>query len=177
MSLRLPEFIDPWHFAEIGKELTGHVSLTNLPRLKGILLDLEGEAEVLLRFNKGKSRQVRITGHVKADLKQECQRCLEPVTISVESDVDVVVVEGYEEAELLAEELEPLLAGDKRIRLTEVVEDELLLALPQVPMHPEDECKAAYENYEGSPEQAAEEEVEKKSNPFAVLKDLKSKPN
>jgi uncharacterized protein len=176
MSDRLPEFIDPWHFAEIGKELTGLVSLTKLSRLEGILLDLEGEAEILLKFNQGKNRQVHITGYVKADLKQECQRCLEPVTISVESDVDVVVVEGYEEAELLADELEPLLAGDKRIRLNEVVEDELLLALPQVPMHPEGECKAAYENYDGSPEQA-EEEVEKKPNPFAVLKDLKSKPN
>jgi uncharacterized protein len=177
MSVRLPEFIDPWHFAEIGKELTGQVRLTNLSRLKGILLDQEGEAEILLRFHKGENRQVHIAGYVNADLKLECQRCLEPVTISVTSEVDVVVVEGYEESKLLADELEPLLAGDKRIRLNEVIEEELLLALPQVPMHPEDECKVAYENYEGSQEQADEEKVEKKPNPFAVLKDLKSKPN
>jgi uncharacterized protein len=131
----------------------------------------------LLKFQKGKNRQVQITGHVKADLSLECQRCLESVTISVTSDVDVVVVEGFEEANLLAEEIEPLLAGDKRIRLNEVVEDELLLALPQVPMHPEDKCKAAYENYEGSEEQAADRTVEEKPNPFAVLEDLKSKPN
>ena len=177
MSDRLPEFIDPWHFAEIGKELTGQVRLTNLSRLNGIMLDDKGDAEFSFSFHKGESRQVQITGYVRADLKLECQRCMQPVVISVASDMDVVVVEGYEEAKLLADEVEPLLAGEQRIRLSEIVEDELLLALPQVPMHPEGECKVTYENYEGSVEQAAEKVVEEKPNPFAVLKDLKSKQN
>lgn len=177
MSDRLPEYIDPWHYAEIGKELTGQVRLTNLSRLKEILQDQEGNADFLFSFHKGANRQVHVTGYVRADLELECQRCMKPVVVSVASDMDVVVVEGYEEAKLLADEVEPLLAGEQRIRLNEIIEDELLLALPQVPMHPEDECEAAYENYEGSVEQAAETAVEEKPNPFAVLKDLKSKPN
>ncbi len=177
MSVRLPEFIDPWHFAEIGKELSGHVRLTSLPRLREILVDQEGDAEFLLRFYKGENRQVHITGYVKAAPQLECQRCLEPVITPIASEMDVVVVEGYEEAKLLSEELEPLLAADKHIRLNEVVEDELLLALPQVPMHLEDECKAAYENFAGSLEQANGDSGEEKPNPFAVLEDLKSKPN
>jgi uncharacterized protein len=177
MSDRLPEYIDPWHFAEIGKELTGQVRLTSLPRLKEIMQDQAGVAEIALSFQKGANRQVHISGHVKADLKLECQRCLEPVIISVASDMDVVVVEGYDEAKLLADDVEPLLAGDNRIRLNEVIEEELLLALPQVPMHPEGECRAAYENYEGSVEQATERAEDEKPNPFAMLKDLKSKPN
>jgi uncharacterized protein len=138
------------------------------------LLDDKGDAEFLFSFHKGENRQVHITGYVKADLKLECQRCMQPVVISVASDMDVVVVEGYEEAKLLADDIEPLLAGEQRIRLNEIVEDELLLALPQVPMHQKDECKAAYENYAGSVEQAANEAEENKANPFAVLKDLKS---
>ncbi len=174
MSDRLPEFIDPWHFAEIGKELTGQVRLTNLSRLNEILLDDTGVAEFVFSFHKRENRQVHIAGYVKADLKLECQRCMQPVVISVVSDMDVAVVEGYEEAKLLPDEVEPLLAGEQRVRLNEIIEDELLLALPQVPMHPEDECKAAYENYEGSLEQTADETVEAKPNPFAVLKDLKS---
>ncbi len=174
MSVRLPEFIDPWHFAEIGKELSGQVRLTNLPRLDDVLLDREGEAKFLLRFYKREHRQIHITGFVKATLSMVCQRCLEPVSIPITSDVDVVVVEGYEEAKQLADELEPLLAGDNRIRLNEVIEDELLLALPQVPMHPEDECRAAYENFTGSHGQNVGESDEKKPNPFAALKDLKT---
>ena len=174
MSDRLPEYIDPWHFAEIGKELTGQVRLTNLSRLDGILLDDKGDAEFLFSFHKGENRQIHITGYVKADLKLECQRCMQPVVISIASDMDVVVVEGYEEAKLLADEVEPLLVGEQRVRLNEIIEDELLLALPQVPMHPENMCKAEFENYEGSLQQVAAETEEDKPNPFAVLKDLKS---
>ncbi len=177
MSVRLPEFIDPWHFAEIGKELSGQVRLTNLPRLVGMLLDPKGEAEFLLRFYKGEKNRIHITGYVKATLTVECQRCLESVDISIASEVDVVVVEGYDEAKLLPDNQDPMLAGDKRLRLNEIVEEELLLALPQVPMHQGNGCGTAYENFTGSTEQANDKTGEKKPNPFAVLEDLKSEQN
>jgi uncharacterized protein len=177
MSVRLPEFIDPWHFAEIGKELSDHIRLINFPRLKEMLVDQEGEAEFLLRFYKGEKGRIHITGYVKALLNLECQRCLESVGTSIASEVDVVVVEGYDEAKLLSDEYEPLLAGDKRIRLNEVIEDELLLALPQVPMHQEDECKAAYGNFTRSSEHEHDESGEESPNPFAVLKNLDSEQN
>ncbi len=173
MSARLPEFIDPWHFAEIGKEVSGQVRLEDLPRLAGVLLDSVGVAEFTLRFYKGEKQRVHITGYVNAELKLECQRCMDAVSVPIATTVDVVVVEGYDEAMLLPDEQEPLLAGDKRIRLYEVVEDELLLALPQVPMHPVNECEADYTDFAGSSEEA-DAEQEKKPNPFAVLKGLKN---
>ena len=177
MSSRLPEFIDPWHFAEIGKEISGHVELSGFSRLSEVLVDSAGEAEFELRFQKGEKQQVHIAGYVRAELSLECQRCLEPVRMPITTELDVVVVEGYEEAGLLGDEFEPLLAGDKRIRLNEVIEDELLLALPQVPMHQQGECVASFDNAGCSPEQVDEDQGKKKPNPFAVLADLKSKQN
>jgi uncharacterized protein len=177
MSSRLPEYIDPWHFAEIGKEISGRVGITGFSRLTEVLVDHEGEAEFELRFQKGQKRRVHIKGYVRAELGLECQRCLEPVRVPVATEMDVVVVEGYDEAGLLGDEFEPLLAGDKRIRLNEVIEDELLLALPQVPMHRQGECKASLDQTGGSPEQVDEEQEQSKPNPFAVLADLKSKQN
>ncbi len=177
MSSHLPEFIDPWHFAEIGKEISGHAELAGLLRLVEVLVDNTGEVEFELRFRKGEKRRVHISGCVRAELSLECQRCLEPVRVPVATELDVVVVEGYEEAGMLGDEFEPLLAGDKRIRLTELVEDELLLALPQVPMHQRGDCTANAHNIGWSPEQVDEDEGQKKPNPFAVLADLKSKQN
>ena len=175
MSSRLPEFIDPWRFAEIGKEVSGHAELSKLPRLAEILVDQKGEAEFELMFRRGEKQRIHINGYVRAALSLECQRCLEPVRIPVATEVEVVVVGGFEEAELLPDEYEPLMAGDKRIRLYEVVEDELLLALPQVPMHPEGECKAASQNIGWSPAEVDEDQGQKKPNPFAALADLKRK--
>jgi uncharacterized protein len=174
MSARLPEFIDPWHFAEIGKEISGQVGLEDLPRLAGVLLDSDGTAEFALRFYKGEKQRVHIAGYVNAELKLECQRCMKAVSTPIATEVDVVVVEGYDEAMLLPDEQEPLLAGDKRIRLSEVIEDELLLALPQVPMHAVDECKAEYDGFSGFLEEEVDGALEDKPNPFAVLKDLKN---
>lgn len=175
MSSRLPEFIDPWHLAEIGKEVSGQARISKFPRLAGLLLDDAGDAEFVFRFRKGEKGRVHIVGDVRAELTLECQRCLEPVRVPVASKLDVVVVEGFEEAERLDEEYEPLLAGDKRIRLNEVIEDELLLALPQVPMHRQGDCTAALKNIGWSPEQVDEDQGQKKPNPFAILADLKSK--
>ncbi len=177
MSSRLPEFVDPWHFAEIGKVLSGQTGLAKFPRLAGLLVDAAGDAEFEFRFLKGKKGRVHITGSVRAELTLECQRCLEPVRVPVVSELDVVVVEGFDEAEQLGEEFEPLLAGDKRIRLNEIIEDELLLTLPQVPMHCQGDCTTASNNVGGSPEQVDADQGQSKPNPFAILADLKSKQN
>jgi uncharacterized protein len=173
MSSRLPEYIDPWHFGEMEKEISGYVELSNLPRLTDTLVDQEGKAEFVFRFRKGKKQRIHITGYVCASLQLECQRCLEPVCFQIATEIDAVVVEGFDEAEQLPDEYEPLMADERLIRLYDVIEDELLLALPYVAMHPEGECQAASQNIGWSPEAVGEEKGETKPNPFAVLADLK----
>jgi uncharacterized protein len=173
MSSRLPEYIDPWHFGEVGKELSGFVELSKLPRLSGVLVDREGKAEFVFRFRKGEKQRIHITGYVCASLGLECQRCLEPVCIQIATEIDAVVVEGVEEAKRLPDEYEPLMADERLIRLYDVVEDELLLALPFVAMHPEGECQAASQNIGWSPETVNDGQGQKKPNPFAALADLK----
>jgi DUF177 domain-containing protein len=175
MSSRLPEYIDPWHFGEMGKEVSGYAELSKLPRLAEMLVDQDGKAEFVFRFRKGKKQRIHITGYVCASLKLECQRCLEPVCIPIATEIDAVVVEGFEEAERLPGEYEPLMAGEKLIRLYDVVEDELLLALPYVAMHQDGECQAASQNIRGSDEVVNEDRAQTKPNPFAKLADLKSK--
>ena len=173
MSSRLPEYIDPWHFGEVGKELSGYVEISKLPRLSEILVDKEGKAEFVFRFRRGGKQRIHITGYVCACLSLECQRCLEPVCIQIATEIDAVVVEGIEEAKRLPDEIEPLMADERLIRLYDVVEDELLLALPFVAMHPEGECQAASQNIGWSPEAANGKQGQIKPNPFAALADLK----
>ena len=62
---------------------------------------------------------------------------------------------------------------DHRLCLLDVIEDELLLQLPQVPMHSAPACVI---NTEFGDEPAAAENGEKE-NPFAVLAGLKDKLN
>ena len=106
-------------------------------------------------------------------LPQTCQRCLAEVSTHLE------VVRSYrfvaDEATAEAEDddcEEDLLAISREFNLLALIEDELLMALPQMPMHDicpvQPKMAAADEDFEG-------ESNAGKPNPFAILAALKGK--
>ena len=141
MSGGLPAFIEPVRLAELGRSLAGRLPLERLRRLAELLVDRRGEAEVRLDFRQEGRGRVVVLGRIGALLRLTCQRCLEPFDFAVDVPVHLVVVGSDAEAERLAEEEDPLLLGEgQALSLAEMVEDELLLALPQVPAHPPPGC-------------------------------------
>lgn len=96
----------------------------------------------------------------------ECQRCLQPVALDLEVARWLHFVADEATAEALdAESEEDVLALPRSLDLHELVEDELLLALPLVPMHAR--CPQPL------PMAAGEAAVEPAPNPFAALAGLK----
>ena len=95
-----------------------------------------------------------------------CQRCLEPVPCDL--DVDTLLELVPEGADLSQDELEDdtrdFLPVVRELDVAELVEDEILLALPVAPRH--EKC--------GLPGAA---DAGERINPFAALAGLKGKPN
>jgi len=176
MSGRLPEFIDPWRLADQGKRIAGHIELDKLPRLAPVLMDTAGTAEFELLFDRDKRRRATIKGFVRSSLKLECQRCLERLELPVDVRVGLAVIEVAAEAERLPEEYDPVLIEEDRLRLLDLVEEELLLAIPQTPRHGSEQCGI---KIEATDSLASDQEPdEERAKPFAVLAGLKSeKPN
>ena len=165
MSSRCPELVDPWRVSEQKQAFSGSVQLGDLPRLSPLLSRTEGIADYQFLFSRDQHRRPLIEGRVEATLWQTCQRCLAEMSLRVDSGFRLAVVQGYDEAGQLDEALEPLLAEEGNIRLLDLVEDELLLALPVVALHDQCEAPAFYD-----------EEIsvdEPRENPFAALKRLK----
>ncbi len=97
-------------------------------------------------------------------LRLRCQRCLEPFGWPVDTDVRLKWVGGPLEAERLDPGFEPLLLPEGGlVNPRDLIEDELLLAVPQVPRHPFGTCRA---DWASSLEDDAPRPQE---NPFAVL--------
>jgi uncharacterized protein len=120
-------------------------------------------------------RRVRIKGNVSATLVVQCQRCLGALQLDVDSAIDLAVIEVEEEAERLPEECDPVVVEEGLIRLLDIVEDELILALPQVAMHDPGECTMDFGDSAGSGQPGLPENSETTvENPFAVLARLKS---
>ena len=114
--------------------------------------------------------------HVQAHTEVElvCQRCLGPMTLVLDAQRSFRFVRDEEEATRLDEESEDdVLALPKRglLDLHELVEDELILALPLVPRH--DVCPEPLP----LPANVPDEEEVAPPNPFQALAVLKRKPN
>ncbi len=170
---RLPYQIDPFRLAESGAELAGPIPLTQLQRLSPLLADDSGEVNVVLNFDIDELGVPFVKGHVTAVLKIACQRCLEPMDYPVEQDIILAWVRNDVEAERLPLRYEPYLVEESPLLLRDVVEDELLLALPNVPMHDEKDCPAS--EWLEAQQQDTHSQQEEDENPFSILNKLKDK--
>jgi uncharacterized protein len=168
---RLPLLIDPIAFADKQRTLQGQIPLNKLSRLADILLDDKGQIEINLFFAKD-GRLATVRGSLKTDVVLECRNCLEALNLPLDLEVNLAVVRSLEQAERLAGEYEPLMIEEEKIPLYELVEDEVLLALPNFPRH-EYECQA----YKHSSETKSNSDKALQSpsnNPFSVLAKLKN---
>ncbi len=80
---------------------------------------------------------------VELDARVEmiCQRCLRPMDVAVSTDSPVVLVESEAAAQQAPAESETFLLTEAQLRIDALVAEELLLALPLVPLHPQ--CEPA----------------------------------
>ena len=169
---RFPVYVDTRRVFEAQSECSGTIALDRLPRLKEHLANDAGEVEATLRFFIGDFGDREISGRVKATLEVPCQRCLEPLAIAVDDQVHLALVKDDEQAAKLRAELDPWICNEIKLQLAELVEEQILLALPIVCMHSADECQQQL-NYASSSAEVEQGTTERRDNPFAILEELK----
>lgn len=165
-------------FAEAGVPLIQATPLQDLERLAYESIGLEPDSMVNWRavaeLRSGSSGKTDIWVHLTADssIPLTCQRCLSAVhtLLQVDQWYRFVATEDIAMAEDDASE-EDLLVLTPQFDLLAVLEDELLMALPLVPMH--DECPVAPVLSAGAIDVPSD--APDKPNPFAALAQLKKK--
>lgn len=166
---RLPVYINPLSFSERRKRLSGRIEVSDLARLSEVLLNDSGVVEIDLSFDK-EGRIPTLQGEIKATLVLQCQACLEQVEWTINKHFKLGLLVSLEQADSLPSDCEPLILESEKISLNDLVEDELLLALPDFPRHSQ-ECI----NNEVLPEMTETNDKQLISNnPFSVLAKLKN---
>lgn len=163
--------VDPYKLAAQQQTLEGQVVVADMLRVNKLLVKDQGQGELTYKvvFSTDTDKLCVLTGEIEGEVSLCCQRCLQPFTYTVHCDFIDSPVGNDAEAKLLPDMYEPVSIQDGKVDLLEMLEDELILALPQVPMHVESECKAAVA--------IATESEEQEMNPFQVLQTLKFKKN
>lgn len=167
MSAVPPESIDVCRFADSAHSIQGELDCGLCERLRALIDSCRDGVNVDLKFGRDEQGRVLVTGAVAAGVVMRCQRCLEPVTVRLDSKVSLCVVTTAAQASQLPDFFEPLVVDGELVSIINLIEDELLLELPAVAMH--NSCEMPVMS--GS---AAEAAGSQRANPFAVLKKLKA---
>ena len=157
----LPRQADLRKLAVAGSTITGSIAFADLSRLSGVLADDSGSVEVDLRIGMDDEGYRCIEGTVRSEPRLQCQRCLEPMVFGIDAVVRLAMVWREEEIPSLPSRFDGVVVGTESTDLYELVEEELLLALPLVPRHPDGECGLMQGNLQ-------EDVGDARENPFAA---------
>lgn len=167
--------LDVQAFAHAAASLSGEWPADAMPRYcegaqgrwPAVRYSVRGEEKPVL----GAQPEIWLHLQVEAQAEAECQRCLGAVQLPLLLDLHTRFVRSEDEAAALDGELEDdVLVLSRRFDLQEWVEDELLLALPIVPMH--ERCPTPLPM---AAEEAPVNEETDRPHPFAALAALKGK--
>ena len=167
MSGRLPVLIDPIRLADEGVRLQGELAGTDMTRLHVLTVPSSRPAVVTvdLQFERSVPGVRRMHGRIHTTVEMICQRCLNTMAMQIVALPKLTLLQTGETAQTEEDDALPL---EATVTLSELVEDELLLAMPMIPVHAESECTAVTKP-------GAAPVPGRKENPFAVLHGLKNK--
>ena len=144
--------------------------LKRMKRLLPLLASDEGSARFSARFGYDQQKDLIVDLSVDAELMLICQRSLEPYRELVRRNSRLAVIEDSAQQEQMPENYDPVLLDHGRMALLQIVEDELLLGLPQVPRNPA--LKEIELSTDGVVTPASEPGEEQLQRPFAGLAEL-----
>lgn len=161
-----PQFIRLSRLAEGGERIQGEVRLAEFGRLPDSVLNRDAALAYRLCFYRDEAG-ARVDVEIDARLIMDCQRCLQPVAVAIHKRTLLAITKITEKIQSLDARYEPFaLAGDE-LSIMQLLEDELLLAAPFSPLHPEAECAG---------KQALDKiNAEARPGPFAALAGLKGR--
>lgn len=168
MSAGLPDRVDAWRVVAQRRMYSGVAPLALMSRLRDLLADSHGDASYEIEFGIDELSIPFVSVVVSAGLPLICQRSLETFVLPVRAETRLGLVRSEREESALPGGYEALLVPDDNgLVLLDLIEDELLLQVPVVPLSPagpEADEAAFSSDKTGSPG---------RENPFAALKDWK----
>lgn len=137
----LPKTIDPIRIAKQGAHLEGQLSLHQCERLQAICDQADLQAQVTMDLNTDiKANLPYIRGNIAATVNMICQRCNKPMQYDLDIPFLLSPTTSEKQSKNLPSEYDPLVVHDEQVIVSEMIEDEILLALPMVVKHDVGKC-------------------------------------
>ncbi|MBJ3815493.1 23S rRNA accumulation protein YceD [Shimwellia pseudoproteus] len=171
-KVKLPLTLDPVRTAQKRLDYQGIYTQAQVERVAESVVSVDSDVECSMNFAIDNQRLAVINGDAKVAVTLRCERCGKPFPHQVYTQYCFSPIANDKQAEALPEAYEPIEVNEfGEIDLLAMVEDEIILSLPVVPVHDSEHCEVSEADmvFGELPDEA------KKPNPFAVLASLKQK--
>lgn len=121
--------------ADRGVTLDGVLEVGKLTRLKSLLHTDAGSVSATLRFGQRGDGWLAVDLKLKGSVQLVCQRCLEPYRHELDESANVVAADEASLPATTPAGFEPFELAGGRLQPAELIEDELIVAIPLVPKH------------------------------------------
>ena len=156
--------INGLEFARKSLEIRDTIAHSDLQRAKDLLTNETESLSWRLAGEIGADKKARLHLNVIGNVGVPCQRCLAPMMVDLNINAEFILVKDESEIPPEEDDVEDYdyLVSEAEMDVLQLVEDEILLALPYAPKHEIKDCAVK-----------AEVSELKAPNPFAVLRDFK----
>lgn len=138
--------------------------------MAALLEDTRGEASFVAAFRADQDKRVIVDLQVEAALPLVCQASLEVYDEQVKRRSELAVIDHDSEQLDIPDNYDPVLTENGRLAIASLVEEELLLGLPQISRKPG--LKKVKYSTGGTLLESVDPPDEIRKNPFAVLQDM-----
>lgn len=170
-SAPFPERVDVVKLFARNGSISAALPLARLKRLVASLADDSGQVAVELEFGHDEEGRQLLTGTLDSAVRVLCQRCLQEMDLDLHSDLHLLVLDSDEKVQELPETEDAVVMDESELDVAALIEDELILSLPLVPMHADPACN---EVFNALKQDSSAANGGDRSNPFAVLAGLKA---
>ena len=156
--------INSLEFARKSLEIRDTIAHSDLLRAKDLVTPETGILNWRLSGDISADKKARLHLAITGNVGVPCQRCLEPMMMALNVSSDFILVKDESEIPPEEDDIEDhdYLVSEAEMDVLQLVEDEILLALPYAPKHEIKDCAVN-----------AEVNELKAPNPFAALRDFK----
>jgi uncharacterized protein len=158
--------VDAFQFSRLKERREGELAVADFARLTEELAEPSGTIHWILQGGVDAVGHPQLTLSVTATVRLMCQRCLSAFAFDVASESMLVLAKDDAAADeieaTLADDSIDVIVGSKTMNVLELIEDEMLLAIPLSPKH------AVCADQVGQDAVAAASA--KRASPFEVLK-------
>ncbi|MCX7555038.1 YceD family protein [Marinicella sp. S1101] len=172
MAKSLPESIDLNAAVRKEWQLSGELLLSDLDRMPAELIaSADAPIKYEIQFRHSKSVLGEAIIRIEAQLELICQRSLEQFKFELITHNTIGFISEIEDEAKLDADVMPSWVEDMQVEPKALLEDEILLKIPDIPLKPGAELNSEY-LVNGDDEEPTNEETQ---SPFAALKQLKDK--